>query len=462
VATIAASVARYPVPDQEQYSDRWNAQKLIAKCGNDLRYVPAWRVWLVWDGKRWKRDDTQQAERWADDVIRSLYAEAAQITDSAKRQELAEWARRSESAHAQEAMLRTAEKFVAIAPGQLDSDPMLFNVLNGTLNLQTGKLRPHRREDLLTKIAGAKYLAGATQPVWTRFLREATGGNRQLAAFLARAVGYSLTGDTGEEKLFFVHGPTATGKSTFLEAVKSAMGEYAASADFETFLSKPTGGGIRNDIARLAGARFVASLEMEDGRKLAEGLVKQLTGGDTIAARFLYAESFEFRPQFKLWLAANSEPKADDSDGALWRRILRVPFDREIPKDKRDPEIKKTLRDDPEARAAILAWAVKGLRAWRKTGLGVPPVVEKATEAYRRRQNPLSEFVEARCEATAGAWISSANLRLAYEIWAQGNDEAKLSGKEFAKHLTSLGFTAKRKKTERGWAGISIKRGGDG
>ncbi len=462
VQTIAASVAQYdPAPERDEkfLTDLGNAQRLIARHGADIRYIPAWGCWLVWDGKRWAKDETGEVTRRAKETIRALYAESAKIIDDTERRNLLDHARRSESRSRIESMIALAqsEPGVSITPSQLDADPWILNCTNGTLNLGAGKLRTHNRADLITKLAPVEYDPKATSKTWDRLIRDSTGGDKHLASFLARAVGYSLTGDTGEEKLFFIHGPTATGKSTFIESIKATLGDYAASADFETFLSRSTTGGIRNDIARLAGARFVASLEVDDGKSLAEGLVKQLTGRDTVTARYLYSESFEFRPAFKLWLAANYEPQASGSDGALWRRILRVPFDHEIPANKRDPKIKTTLRDDAQARMAILAWAVKGLKDWRKNGLGVPPVIERATEAYRRRQNPLTDFIEERCEAKAGAWTSSASLRAAYRSWALVNDAEEISSKCFAQHLQSLGFTAKRRPGERGWAGIRLK-----
>ena len=180
-------------------------------------------------------------------------------------------------------------------------------------------------------------------------------------AFYRRAVGYSLTGHTSEEVLFFAHGPTATGKSSKLEAIRGVLGDYAATADFETFLKRHGDAGIRNDVARLAGARLVISVEVDDGKALAEGLLKLLTGGDTVAARFLYRETFEFRPVFKLWLAANDRPRVNADDAAMWRRILQLPFVNVIPEAERDERVKLALRNDPAVQTAILAWAVQGL-----------------------------------------------------------------------------------------------------
>ena len=275
--------------------------------------------------------------RLAKDTVTSIYSEAAEAPDEKTRTELATWALRSEAVERIKAMLSLAESEpdIPVEPKCLDADPMLLNCDNGTVDLHTGKLREHRRQDLITKLALVIYDLDARSDLWDEFLSEATGGDDALVIFLQRAAGYSLTGDTSEEVLFFIHGPQAAGKSTFVEAIKTVLGGYATTADFEAFLSRREVGGPRNDIARLAGSRFVASIEVDEGKKLAEGLVKMLTGGDTVTARKLYQEAFEFRPTFKLWLAANHTPRVREDDEAMWRRILTVPFIHTVPKGQR-------------------------------------------------------------------------------------------------------------------------------
>jgi len=211
------------------------------------------------------------------------------------------------------------------------------------------------------------------------FVTFVSAGDGELADFLQRYFGYCLTGSVAEEKLAFVHGRGGTGKSTFMEALKAVFGEYAVTADFETFLARKATGGPRPDIARLAGARLVTSIEVDDGKRLAEGLVKQLTGGDTVTARELYAKEFEFVPQFKLVLVANHAPTVHSDDEAMWRRILRVPFDNAIPEAGQDRSVKLILRDPAVSGPAILAWLVEGCLQWQREGLRVPTVVTDAT-----------------------------------------------------------------------------------
>src|SRR5262249_28322564 len=328
VLTVDAS------PRAFDLTDLGNAERLVAEHGRDLRYAPG-LGWHTWDGRRCKRDTDGERLRRAKQTVRTMYAVAADLDDEDGRK-LARWAISSAS----ESRLRAAvalaetEQAVIVDPAELDADAWLFNAANGTIDLRTGELREHRRDDLLTRLAPVTYRPGARSALWDSFIARVTGSDEELAAFLARAVGYSLTGHTSEEVLFFAHGPSATGKSSKLEAIRAVLGEYATTADFETFLKRRGDAGIRNDVARLAGARPVLSIEVDDGKTLAEGLLKLLTGGDTVAARFLYRETFEFQPRFKLWLAANDRPRVNADDAAMWRRIIQIPFAVVIPEEE--------------------------------------------------------------------------------------------------------------------------------
>ncbi|MDP8899632.1 MAG: phage/plasmid primase, P4 family [Actinomycetota bacterium] len=447
-------------------TDLGNARRLVAAHGEDLRWCEAWGRWLAWTGKRWEADETGEVYRRAKKTVAGIYAEAAEASDDGTRKALATHAMRSESRQRIEAMIELAksEPGIPVKPEQLDADPYLFNCANGTLDLKTGKLRDHDRLDLVTKMSPVEYDAEARSELFERVLREATEDKEDLAAFLRRWAGYCLTGDTGEEKIAFAHGPAATAKSTVIEALKAAWGDYAATADFEAFLARRDSGGPRNDIARLAGKRLVVSIEVDEGKRLAEGLIKMITGGDTVTARFLYREAFEFVPQFKLTLAANHAPHVRDDDEAMWRRILRVPFENVIPKGERDPEVKRTLRDPKASGPAILAWAVRGCMEWQREGLGVPKVVEEATEGYREDMDPLKDFLEAYCVVGPGVWCYAGELREAYETWARESGEHRLiKGREWGERLRTHGGVAdKTTGGRRIWRGIALVSEPDG
>lgn len=442
------------------YSDSGNAERIVARHGLNVRYCHPQKTWYWYDDARWCSDRGGRMMHIAKCIARALYEEAAEISDDDERKACAQFARKCESTDRKKAALVSAqsEPGIPVVPEQFDADPFLLNCVNGTVDLRTGELRPHRRADLITRLCPVQYDPAAHSPLWDRFLEEATGGNREVGQFLQRAVGYSLTGATSEEVLFFVHGPGGSGKSTFLEAIKAVLGEYGKSADFETFISRRDAGAIRNDVAELAGRRFVVSIEVDEGKKLAEGLVKLLTGGDTVRARFLYQEAFDYVPQFKLWLAANHAPKVRHDDSAMWRRILRIPFDRVIPKEKRDPSLKARLKDVHESGPAILAWAVEGCLRWQEERLQVPEAVSNATEQYRLDMDPLKDFMADCCVLHPAAWAPAAQLRQAYEEYCKQNGQKHLlPPREFADGLRSRGCTRDRRHAGHGWLGVGLR-----
>jgi putative DNA primase/helicase len=434
------------------------AERLVAEYGQDLRYVPG-QGWHAWTGVRWRRDNNGEVMRRMKLTVRGIANEAAQTEEVDARKKLLEFARRSESEARQRAAvtLATFDAELVAEPEALDANDFLLNVANGTLDLRTGELRDHDRGDLITKVAPINFAPGAHDPLWDSFLERVTGGDPEFAEFLARAVGYSLTGDTGEEVLFFAHGPTATGKSSFLEATKAVLGDYAKTSDFETFLARRGGGGIRNDIARLAGSRFVVSVEVEEGKRFAEGLVKMITGGDSISARYLYREAFEFRPRFKLWLAANVRPKVSAADGAMWRRVRELPFVNVIPEAEQDPDVKRRLRADPDVHAAVLAWAVQGCLRWQAEGLGTPAAVVAATADYRGQMDVLGAFIVDCCVVHENAKTSAAALYAVYTEWLDGSGERNGMTKiDFGRQLGARGYAPGKLAGDRAWLGIGL------
>jgi len=289
-------------------------------------------------------------------------------------------------------------------------------------------------------------------------LGEWTADNVDLQNFPQYSAGYTLTGDTREEVLFFVHGPTQTGKSTFLEALRTVAGDYAKTADFETFLRKKTPG-IRDDIAELAGRRFVSSIEVEEGKRLAEGIVKALTGGDHMRGRPLYAMSFDYLPQFKLWLAANSAPVIKHDDDAIWRRIHRLPFEQKIKMP--DPSLKARLRD-PKQVAAVLTWAVQGCLAWQQTGLHAPEVIQDATQQLRLDMDPLRDFFAELCAFEPQFRATSAQLHQEYEAWTKRNGSRQVDNKTFAAGLRARGAEDTKTDGRKVWNGVGLRHQQDG
>ena len=441
-------------------TDLGNAERLVARHCDHLRYCAALDGWYVWNGRRWARDDTGEVTRYATESVLSLYDDAQRVAPDA-RADLVRHAVRSEADQRISAMLHLAraDARVALRVDAFDADPFRLNVANGTLDLRTGDLHPHDRADLITRMSPVRYDPDARLDRWDDFLFTATGADPDLLAYLQRAAGYSLTGDTGEEVLFFVHGPEASGKSTFVAAMNGIGGDYAATADFDTFLARHDAG-PRNDLARLAGKRLVVSIEMDEGRRLAEGLVKMITGGDTVTARFLYREAFEFVPAAKLWLVANSKPRVSNADGAMWRRIRLIPFEHTVPVEERDPELKAVLRDAEVGGPAVLAWAIRGCLAWQREGLGDPERVRVATARYRDEMiDALGDFLEERCLIAPDASIAASDLHAAYGAWAERTGEKPMSKNLLGRSLGQRGYESVRSTDggTRRWRGIGLK-----
>ncbi len=424
-----------------EFTDVGNGQRFAAEFGDRLRFCYSMGCWLVWDGKRWDMQRGDAASRLlAAEMVQNMQAAGLQGNQAIK-----SWGRECQKSSRISAILLEAKGRLAVYSDDLDTDSWVLNCDNGVLDLRTGKLGPHEPGLLMTKLCPVAYDLEADLSEWAKFLGVVLQDDFTTINFLCNAVGYSLTGSTREEKLFFVHGPGAAGKSTFIEAVKATLGDYAKTSDFETFATKPAGSdGARNDIARLQSSRFVASIEIEDGKRLAEGLVKTITGSDTITARYLYREAFEFRPEFKLWICANHAPKVKQDDDAIWRRILRIPFEHVIPVDKRNPKVKERLTDVAISGPAILRWAVEGCRQWQEHGLEVPETVTAATDAYRRDMDPLADWIEDNCELVPDHRTPVTVLQTDYQDWARDNGVKFTVGrKTFNDRLKAMGMTYK-------------------
>lgn len=458
-----ATLAMGNIPDsQDAFSepfrstDLWNARFLVHLFRDRVRYCERMGGWFHYSGKRWARAENGEVERFAKETVRHLYTIAAAESDETRRRELAKHATRSEAAGKIMAMLELAksEEEVAISPEGFDADPWLFNTETGTVNLRTGEEREHRAEDHITNLASAPFDLDATCPTYERFLSESTGGDETLISFLRRARGYSLTGITREQALFFKFGPEASGKSTDERIVQAIMGSYARTAEIATFLTSRRDA-VRNDLAGLAGARMVSATEPDEGQTFDETLVKQLTGEDRIKARFLFRENFEFSPTFKIWLCGNHRPHVRSTGGATWRRVHVLPFNRTVPEEKRDGRLFKKLMAE---RAGILAWMIRGCVEWQRDGLHAPDAVRTATAEYRQAEDILAPFIEECCVVGGAVRATAKSLFAAYRKWCEEAGERVMSQKRFGMRLDDRGFDSCRGTSgTRYWLGIGLR-----
>jgi P4 family phage/plasmid primase-like protien len=432
------------------------SELLVHLHGGDLRFSHPWGQWLDWDGRRYRRDLTGEARRRAKQAIRSVYAEAAKIGNDKQRKAIVEWARKLEKSATVAAMLKLAEvePGIPILPEEMDRDSFLLNVMNGTVDLRTGQIHPHDRADNITKLAPVYFDPEATCPTFLAFL-ERVLPDPDVRAFLQRMTGYAMTGDTSEQCLCFMCGGGANGKSTFLGVIQHMLGDYARQAAPELLVSR---GGDRHptELADLFGARLVTSIEVDEGKRLAETLTKQMTGGDPMKARFMRQDFFQWIPTHKLFLAANHRPEIRGTDHAIWRRIHLVPFTVTIPKPERDRRLPERLLAEL---SGILNWVIAGCLDWQRNGLGVPQAVEDATEAYRQEQDILADFLNERCVIDPQAWAKASDLYKSYAVWCEEGGDKPVSTTAFGRRLTERGFRAARggRPQTRGWKGLRLR-----
>lgn len=431
-----------PAPGVKTYSldDTGNARRFRDRYADRVRYNPTDKCWMVWDGARWKRDDLATIKGLADEMLDQMDKACFGIRDINTAGALRRHVQKSRSSRSKEAFLKEAQHLpgIPMLPEQFDRNKGLLNLRNGILNLARRELVPHDRERYITRMAQVDYDPAAKAPVWEAFIQSVTGGDAQLAEYLQVMVGYCLCGSTREQCMFFLYGDGANGKSTFLETLAKMLGDYCMNAQADTIAStrSRSSGAARSDVARLKGARFVTLEEGDQGATLDEGLVKQMTGGNTITARFQYGKEFEFRPEFKLVEATNHLPKIHGTDVGIWRRIRLVPFTQSIPEEKQDILLPQKLEAELPG---ILNWALDGLQKWlansqggRRHGLPACAAVDSAVNAYKQDQDRIAAFLADCTEPAEGSTVQASVLFRTYLNWCSENNEKwRMANKQF-------------------------------
>jgi len=462
VSTIAQSVARYepekrkPVNfTKEPLTDVWNAKMFHAHCGDAIRYCDALGGWFIWDGAKWVKD-TFQIVALAKETVKAMHKQAAQAGDK----DLYRHAERTEAEGKLRSMINLSRDHegITLTSDAFDNNLYLVNCANGTLDLKTGKVLPHAPGNHITKQIPLAYDPDAQAPTWERFIHSIFEGNAETIRFVQKAIGYSLSGSIAEQCLFILYGVGSNGKSTFLETVSKVFGDYSMTTLAATIMEKQNNG-IPNDVARLKGARFVNALETDENKKLAESVIKTLTGGDKIVARFLNKEFFEFHATFKLFLATNHKPRIAGTDNGIWRRIRYIPFKKIIAPAERDRSLPERLLAE---QAGILAWAVKGFALWQAEGLGTCPEVDQATQEYREESDILGDYIADRCLLGEGYEVQSSALYKDIADWCKTMGIYHISRNKIAEYLASKNIAKKRATAGefRGsifWAGIATK-----
>jgi putative DNA primase/helicase len=412
-----------------------------------LRYVAKWGKWLCFERARWQFDDTLHAY----DLVREICREAALDTDKSAA------AIASAKTVAAVERLARADRRMAVPVNAFDAKPWLFNAGTRTYDLRTGSGRDANPTDYLTRRAGcAVALPDTPHPQWSGFLKRVTADSKELQEFLQRYIGYCCTGLTKEHVFVFCYGTGSNGKSTFINTVARIFGDYATTADTNTFLASryerhPA------DLAKLQGARLVIAQETEKGRRWDEAKIKTLTGGDRITARFMRQDYFDFTPTFKLIIVSNYKPRISSVDEAMRRRLLLVPFTEHIPENERDRDLPNKLMTE---RQAILRWCLDGCLQWQKTGLAPPQAVCVATASYFEDHDTLRLWLD-ECTHNAGslAFTRTSDLFPSWKSWCEERNLSSGTIQAFSEALTDKGFKKGRDGAgQRGFANIKLGR----
>ena len=463
--------------EPEHYTDLGLARRLVARHGQDLRYCGPWAKWLTWTGQRWAPDDTLQIAAWCKETIKGIYADAqiaytaateaaaqddkaAQDAAKAKADALYAWAVKSEATARIEAAIHSArsEPGIPVTPDELDVSRSLFNVNNGTIELDTLELREHRREDLITRLAHTDHELTAEFPLWDEFLAAAVP-DEGLRRFIQKAAGSCLTGDAPHDVLLFLYGPGGAGKGTLTGALLGVFGDYGTTVELETFTNNSNSHGPRPDLAALRGMRMVVIEEVDDRQTGVVAMLKKVSGGTPIATRSHYQETFTFISQFTTWLLGNKRPRFPDDDTGLWRRLRILPFTHVFANP--DITIRTTLSTSAIARSRILNWCLDGHLLLRQEGLAQPSIVQQATGEYRSDLDPLNDWLADNTIALPTAWALFKDLYTDYKSWAVENGIRGILGSKTFSQRLGVRFISARPihGGKRGFSGIGLKTG---
>ncbi len=437
------------------WTDLGNSERFVDSFGKKMRYCHTHKKWFVYDGIRWKKDRRGKIFEYAKKTIVAMYGELSNFEDNERQEKFLKFILSSQREPRVKAMvsMTQSDEGIAIVPEDLDKDSLLLNVKNGTFNLESFSLCAHSPEHYITKLAAVDYNADAKCERWLQFLDEIFSGNEHLIKFLQKAVGYSLSDSISEQVIFILYGSGENGKSTFITTIKELLGDYALQTPMSTFLVKQNDNAIPNDVAKLKGARFVSAIEADEGKKLSEALVKQLTGKDYVSARFLYGEFFDFFPRCKIFLAVNHRPEIKGTDHAIWRRIRLISFNVAFSDAKQDKELGEKLKKEFPG---ILNWAIEGYKLWKEEGLGHPNEIQEATQSYRDEMDVLGNYLDQCCEVKKSNFIASKNLYRHFKDWTEKNGEYTMSHRKFSLELQNKGLRKEHTRAGEKWMGVDL------
>ena len=462
VNQIATSIMRYPSAIEaeeimQSMNDVGNVLRFNQAYQGQINYVLDWETWIIWQNNRWIKDSHGVSVlELAKTTVKTIFIEAASQTNPDLMRLLSKHANTSNSLPRIKAMLEMASHHtnMCIPAIKLDSNPMLLGVGNGVVNLSKGRLLQNKSNWLITCYSDINYDKKAKCPTFIKFLKKIFKGDKSKIAFIKRIIGYCLTGKTDEQVYFFFFGFGANGKTTLLRVIELLLGSsLSKQTPAETLMANLQGNKQSNDLARLQSVRVVIANEVEDGSRLAESLIKQVTGGDTVTARFLFKEFFEFRPEFKLIIAGNHKPIIKSADNGIWRRTILVDFPVSIPKSEQDPALLNKLQAELPG---ILNWAIAGCLQWQKIGLAIPASVEVDTAEYKEEMDWLGQWIADDCKTGPNLYEKASILFNSYKAWSDFNGIHPSSAKTLGRRLVERGFKKSRRADGHWYEGLTL------
>ncbi|MBQ3887653.1 MAG: DNA primase [Clostridia bacterium] len=431
--------------------DTGNAQRMADMYKDAVGYNYTDKRWMLYDSGKWIYDPMGYIYNFIDKSVeqmakeKDIYIKMDKDSDDGNQtmeKAFEKHLKRSRSHTGKKNIEQEVQHYVALSHVVFDRNRELLNTASGVIDLTDFSLRDSTPKDYFTKSIAAHYDVSAKCPLWEKFLHEIFANDADMIRYIQKAVGYSLTGSTQEQCAFLLIGDGCNGKSTFLDIIRQLFGDYASNIQAESLMIRNNNNGINSDIARLRGARLVTSAEPNEGLRLNEGLIKQLTGGDIVTARKLYGDEFEFKPEFKLWMAANHKPVIRGNDHGIWRRMHIVPFSVQIPKEKIDKTLTDKLLTELDG---IFQWALAGLRLYQSEGLELPEMVSAATAEYRMEMDVVARFLEECTENSFAGMVRASDLYQTFALWAKNNNEYPMSNTKFGKEVITKYERIKRK-----------------
>lgn len=442
----------YPI---RSYDDTGNADRFIDRYGHLYKHSYITNKFYIYDGQKWKVDDRGAIRKLIDEMIENIKNEkvlhSEDVTEEEARETFQKYYKKTRGTQSKKNIMNELMHRKTVTPDEFDKDDMLLNVANGYIDLTSRELYKHDINKMFSQIANTDYSEKMQPAVWLDFLNDIFAGDKTVIRYIQKALGYSLTGSTREQVMFILFGKGRNGKSIFVETIAEILGDYSNNMQAKSLMVKKNDN-VNTDIARLSKARFVTSSEPNEGFRFDEGLIKQITGGDKVTARFLYAEEFEYTPKFKIWVSTNHKPIIRGTDDGIWRRLVLIPFDVQIPEEKVDKDLKyKLLREAP----AILNWMAEGAYMWMREGLELPEKLKDAGQTYRTEMDVVEQFIQEKCKRAEDVRETGKALYEEYKKWADENNEYKMDKNKFGKKLKEK-FRSKRMTNGVNYLGVEL------